>query len=126
MDDSCCLWRFDSFFEFGHTYLPEFQQYGVQFSLSYVPQNIMNILRLPSLTENRLDFPRFNGFAFGLHLLETLRDMRPDLVMTPHLDKLLGGDDFRLGRVSAAALCRQARQDCRRFAAISRPYRLYA
>ena len=60
------LARFDSFFEFGHTYLPEFQKYGVQFSLSYVPQNIMNLLRLPTLTGNRLDFPRFNGFAFYL------------------------------------------------------------
>ena len=60
------LVRFDSFFEFGHTYLPEFQQYGVQFSLSYVGQNIVNLLRLPFLTENRLDFPRFNGFAFYL------------------------------------------------------------
>ncbi len=60
------LARFDSFFEFGHTYLPEFQEYGVQFSLSYVSQNIMNILRLPFLAENRLDFPRFNGFAFYL------------------------------------------------------------
>ena len=60
------LARFDSFLEFGHTYLPEFQQYGVQFSLSYVFQNIVNLLRLPFLTENRLDFPRFNGFAFYL------------------------------------------------------------
>lgn len=74
------------------------------------------------LTDRR----RFNGFAFGLHLLETLRDMRPDLVMNPHLDKLLGSGDFRLGRASAATLCRQARRDCRQFAEQSRPYRLYA
>ncbi len=60
------LARFGSFFEFGHTYLPEFQEYGPQFSLDYLPQNIENVLRLPWFTEGRLYFPYFNGFAFYL------------------------------------------------------------
>jgi hypothetical protein len=60
------LVRFGSFFEFGHTYLPEFQQYGSQFSLSYFPENLKNVFRLPWIEEGRLDFPRFDGFAFYL------------------------------------------------------------
>ncbi len=58
--------RFGSFFEFGHTYLPEFQEYGPQFSLSYFPENLKNVFRLPWIEEGRLNFPRFNGFAFYL------------------------------------------------------------
>ena len=56
--------RFGSFF--GHTYLPEFQQYGVQFSLNYLAQNIKNVFRLPWMEDNRLHFSHFNGFAFYL------------------------------------------------------------
>lgn len=69
---------------------------------------------------------RFNGFAFGVTLLETLREMLPDLKMTSHLDHLLGSDAFRLGQIDAATLCRQARRDCRRFAEKSRPFQLYS
>ncbi len=58
--------RFDSFLEFGHTYLHEFQTYGPQFSLLYIKQNLQNILRLPFIQDGRLDFPRFYGFAFYL------------------------------------------------------------
>ncbi len=58
--------RFGSFFEFGHTYLPEFQEYGPQFSLSYFPENLKNVFRLPWIEDGRLDFPHFNGFAFYL------------------------------------------------------------
>jgi hypothetical protein len=58
--------RFGSFFEFGHTYLPEFQEYGPQFSLNYFSENLKNVFRLPFFEESRLDFPRFNGFAFYL------------------------------------------------------------
>jgi len=60
------LARFHSFFEFGHTYLPEFQKYGPQFSLEYFPQNIKNIFRLPWIEEGRFTFPHFNGCAFYL------------------------------------------------------------
>ncbi len=60
------LARFHSFFEFGHTYLPEFQRYGTQFSLSYLPQNVKNVLRLPSVEGGRLTFPEFSGSAFYL------------------------------------------------------------
>ena len=58
--------RFGSFFEFGHAYLPEFQEYGPQFSLSYFAQNLKNVFRLPFFEADRLDFPRFSGFAFYL------------------------------------------------------------
>lgn len=93
----------------------------------FTPQFSKHQGRLCSGVHIHLTDPRrFNGFAFGLNLLETLREMLPALAMTPFLDKLLGGDDFRMGRISATALCRQARHDCRHFAETSRPYQLYA
>lgn len=61
------LARFGSPFEFGHTYLPEFQRaVEGQFSLSYLPDNAMNLLRLPVFEEGRLIFDKFNGSAFYL------------------------------------------------------------
>jgi hypothetical protein len=60
------LARFGSFLEFGHTYLPEFQKYGQQFSLDYFAPNLANLFRLPFMQDGRLDFTRFNGFAFYL------------------------------------------------------------
>lgn len=59
--------RFDNVLEFGHNYLPEFvEAENGQFSLAYVGKNIRNILRLPYLSNGRLDFPRAYGFAFYL------------------------------------------------------------
>ncbi|MDD5017001.1 MAG: hypothetical protein PHO15_02735 [Eubacteriales bacterium] len=56
--------RFDSIFEFGHTYLPEFQN-DPQFSLAYIPQNFLEILKLPNLQDGYF-WPRFNGTLFFL------------------------------------------------------------
>jgi len=57
--------RFDSFFEFGHNYLPEFveAEYG-QFNWRYIKQNLPNLFRLPFFENGRLTFPMFDGFAF--------------------------------------------------------------
>lgn len=60
--------RFGNPLEFGHNYLPEFTRDPdqPQMSLQYVADNILNLLRLPYMNENRLEFPLFNGFAFYL------------------------------------------------------------
>jgi hypothetical protein len=55
--------RFGSFLEFGHNYLPEFQNVK-QFSLDYLPVNFLEILKLPG-TEATF-WPRFNGTLFFL------------------------------------------------------------
>lgn len=57
--------RFGNPFEFGHTYLPEFQA-EPQFGLSYVFENAKTLFRLPQISEGRIVFPEFNGFAFFL------------------------------------------------------------
>ncbi len=57
--------RFNSFFEFGHTYLPEFTS-APQFSLSYVPGNFLEILKLPKVLNSELLLPKFNGTLFFL------------------------------------------------------------
>lgn len=59
--------RFDDIFEFGHNYLPEFvEAKDGQFSLAYVGKNVRNILRLPYMLQNQLNFPHGYGFAFYL------------------------------------------------------------
>ena len=59
--------RFDNVFEFGHNYLPEFiEAENGQFSLTYIPTNLYNILlRFVGFKENlQLDYPIFDGFCF--------------------------------------------------------------
>lgn len=57
--------RFDNPFEFGHTYLPEFQLEGPQFGLEYVSEHFKNIFTLfPTWVDGQLTFPQWNGFAF--------------------------------------------------------------
>ncbi len=60
--------RFDNPLEFGHNYLPEFQNAALgQFSPDYIPGNFKNSLQLPYLTEDgKLTFPRFDGMLFFL------------------------------------------------------------
>lgn len=55
--------RFDSPFEFGHNYLPEFTQaqHG-QFSAVYLKENLYSLIRLPELTKAGIVFQKFNGF----------------------------------------------------------------
>lgn len=55
--------RFGSFLEFGHNYLPEFQA-AEQFSLSYLPTNLLEILKLPGTVPGF--WPQFNGTLFFL------------------------------------------------------------
>jgi len=57
--------RFDSIYEFGHNYLPEFvEAENGQFHWRYILQNLPNLFRLPFFDGNRLSFPKFDGFAF--------------------------------------------------------------
>lgn len=59
--------RFGSLLEFGHNYLPEFTQAEKgQFHLSYLLQNLKNILLRPVALApgGRLSFPYFDGFLF--------------------------------------------------------------
>lgn len=59
--------RFGNILEFGHNYLPEFTATeNGQFHLSYLPQNIKNILLRPVTIDGqgRLSFPYFDGFLF--------------------------------------------------------------
>ena len=44
--------RFGNPLEFGHSYLPEFQTYGSQFSLRYLPDNLLAYLAPPMVGEN--------------------------------------------------------------------------
>ncbi len=56
--------RFDNPFEFGHTYLPEFQA-EAQFGLQYVPDHLRVLFTVfPTWENGQLTFPFFNGFAF--------------------------------------------------------------
>jgi len=55
--------RFGNFLEFGHNYLPEFRS-AKQFSLSYLPANFLEILKLPG--SGATFWPQFNGTLFFL------------------------------------------------------------
>lgn len=57
--------RFRDIFEFGHNYLPEFQNMA-QFSFSYIPGNFLEILKLPVLHSGGNFWPQFNGTLFFL------------------------------------------------------------
>ena len=57
--------RFHNPFEFGHTYLPEFNRGEPQFSVSFILKNLKNIIRPVSLTSRlSLDYPIHDGFLF--------------------------------------------------------------
>lgn len=60
--------RFDSIFEFGHNYLPEFTSApNGQFNTAYIAENLKSLIRLPSLGANgELVFPRFDGMSIFL------------------------------------------------------------
>ena len=60
--------RFGNPLEFGHNYLPEFTRdpESPQMALKYIGPNAANLLRLPYFENGRLEFVRFNGFAFYL------------------------------------------------------------
>lgn len=58
--------RFDSFFQFGHDYLPEFTKESPdgQFNISYIGSNLYRLLVYFPETLKREGFPMFNGFIF--------------------------------------------------------------
>lgn len=61
--------RFGSFIEFGHNYLPEFvRAERGQFDISYVLDNLKELIRLPDIRDSnkRVGYPTFGGFAFYL------------------------------------------------------------
>ena len=60
--------RFGNPLEFGHNYLPEFTRDPdqPQMAFKYVWPNVKNLLRLPYFEDGRLEFVRFNGFAFWM------------------------------------------------------------
>ena len=59
--------RFGSVLEFGHNYLPEFvRAENGQFSLSYLKDNLLNLLRLPYWENGALHFHTVNGMAFWM------------------------------------------------------------
>lgn len=57
--------RFGNIFEFGHNYLPEFED-SEQFSFSYIPQNFLEVLKLPGIKDGSIVWPEFNGMLFFL------------------------------------------------------------
>ena len=59
------LMRFGNIFEFGHNYLPEFEK-APQFSLSYIPDNFLETLKLPEINNGTVNWPMFNGTLFFL------------------------------------------------------------
>lgn len=82
--------RFDSIFEFGHNYLPEFTQSKLgQFHYRYILENLPKLFRLPYFEDGMLTFPKFNGFLFFvanpificyfIYLVKTLRGKGPKL-----------------------------------------------
>lgn len=57
--------RFGSILEFGHTYLPEFQEAPLgQFHPNYIQENLPKLFALPPVEKGIVQFPKFNGFAF--------------------------------------------------------------
>ena len=65
-----------------------------------------------------IDWQSFNGFEWGLRLLDAARRSAPDeFVFRPeHFDHLLGDDRYRLGQVSADELLAEAEIQCAAFA----------
>lgn len=61
--------RFDNPIEFGHNYLPEFTRVETgQFNLSYLPENLRSLIRLPQWygSDLPMSFEILNGMAFYL------------------------------------------------------------
>ncbi len=59
--------RFGNPLEFGHSFLPEFQTYGSQFSLSYLWPHLQTLLKAPELRpDGRLYLPVVDGGAAWL------------------------------------------------------------
>lgn len=61
------------------------------------------------------------GFEAGIRILDSIRRRHPDQLEFVngghHFDRLLGSNDYRLGKEEAEALLERAARDCREFAA---------
>lgn len=59
--------RFDSVFEFGHNYLPEFiEAEDGQFSINYIAHNLPLLFKFPEIKDGIWQYPKFNGMMFFL------------------------------------------------------------
>ena len=79
------------------------------------------------------DYQKADTFAAGLYLLNTIREMYPDdLVWTgiedaeyKTIDKILGTDDYRLGKLNASELIAAHKEKILAWQEASRKYWLY-
>ncbi|MCC8168916.1 MAG: hypothetical protein LIO59_00765 [Oscillospiraceae bacterium] len=56
--------RFGNITEFGHNYLPEFMRVETgQFSLSYIKENILSVVRLPEISDGKFVYPTTDGMC---------------------------------------------------------------
>ncbi|MCD8180462.1 MAG: hypothetical protein LUF26_03160 [Firmicutes bacterium] len=59
--------RFGNITEFGHNYLPEFMRVETgQFSLSYIKENILSVVRLPEISDGKFVYPTADGMCMFL------------------------------------------------------------
>lgn len=149
-----CIFEGTNLSEGRGTVLP-FEYIGAPFVDAPALERRMNALNLPGVLFRRAYFtPQFNKhagvqcagvqvhltdphtsspFAVGLHLLDAIRDMHGDQLewrgiedaAYKTIDKLLGTDDYRLGRMDAGALIRAHQDRILKWQADSRRYQLY-
>lgn len=56
--------RFGSIIEFGHNYLPEFQEATLgQFNIEYIKDNFASLWKIPEMSNGTVQYPKFNGMA---------------------------------------------------------------
>lgn len=56
--------RFGSITEFGHNYLPEFMRVEEgQFNICYIPKNLYSLIRLPGISNGKLNYPAGDGMC---------------------------------------------------------------
>ncbi len=146
-----CVFEGTNLSEGRGTTLP-FQVMGAPFLDGAELEKRMNALHLPGLHFRRTSFcPTFskhagqlcrgvqmhvtdretaNAFAGGIHLLETARELSGEHFQWLgekefFIDKLLGTDEFRTGKYSAAELVEAYLEPVRAFSEKVRPYELY-
>lgn len=149
-----CVFEGTNLSEGRGTVLP-FEYIGAPFVDAPALERRMNAMNLPGVLFRRAYFtPQFNKhagaqcagvqvhltdprsaspFAVGLYLLDAVRDMHGDVLewrgiedaAYKTIDKLLGTDDYRLGRMDADALIRAHQDGIRAWQENSRRYHLY-
>ena len=149
-----CVFEGTNLSEGRGTVLP-FEYIGAPFVDAPALEKRMNALNLPGVLFRRAYFtPQFNKhagiqcagvqvhltdpraaqpFAIGLYLLDAVRNMHGDMLewrgiedaAYKTIDKLLGTDDYRLGRMDAAALIAAHQEKVAAWQEASRKYYLY-